>query len=75
MHSCILCYLSFDFFKFGIINSDLLRDSGIGKVLMYLYKHPRETKENKIKLIKIIRMIKLFEYNSLNMTLKYLYFR
>ncbi|CAF3188649.1 unnamed protein product [Rotaria socialis] len=40
--------------QFGTINADALRDSGIGRSLMYLYKHPRETKENKIKLIKII---------------------
>jgi transcription factor SPN1 len=30
------------------IESDHLRESGLGKVIMFLWKSPKETKENKI---------------------------
>lgn len=39
---------------FGEIGSDYLKTSGVGKAVMFLYKHPKETKQNKTKLEKLI---------------------
>lgn len=39
---------------FGEINVDYLKSSGVGKAVMFLYKHSKETKSNKQKLERLI---------------------
>ncbi|KAL8595373.1 hypothetical protein ACOMHN_024072 [Nucella lapillus] len=53
-HLMIREFLLHTLSQFPVISSDSLKRSGIGKAVMYLYKHPREMRENRERAGKLI---------------------